>query len=101
MAKLNIPERYRIGVSKIRRLDERSVREIRKALDQTGEISPKGDNGIEVPRDPDSVAISAVRSATSVNADEFAQIVSGGFGIRDDPARPARDPALYGADVRL
>ncbi len=33
MAKLNIPERYRSGVSKIRKLDDLSVQEIRAALD--------------------------------------------------------------------
>jgi hypothetical protein len=42
VAALNIPQRYRAGVSKISRLDERTVRDIRAALDKviaSGEAS--------------------------------------------------------------
>ena len=90
MAKLNIPERYRAGVSKIRRLDERTVQEIRKALDQPPEESPpKSGNGIEVPRDPDSASIAAVRSVATLNVAEFGQIAESLAGLYT--ARSVRD----------
>jgi len=81
MAKLNIPEIYRAGVSKIRRLDERSVWEIRKALDQAEESTSPRQNGVETPRDPDSVALSAIRSVASANVDEFKQIARALAGL--------------------
>jgi hypothetical protein len=75
MPKLTIPERFRAGVAKIRRLDDRTVQEIRNALDQKrGEVQQKNGNGLEVPRDPNSVAMSAMRSIASVNITEFGQI---------------------------
>jgi hypothetical protein len=92
LAKLNIPERYRVGVSKIRRLDERTVREIRKALDQPNETPPKSSNGVEVPRNPDSVAIAAVRSVASLNLAEFGQIAESLAGLYT--ARSMRDMPL-------
>jgi hypothetical protein len=81
LPKLNIPERYRAGVSKIRRLDERTVQEIRKALDNPHEASAKNNHGVEVPRDPNSVAISAVRSVATINVAEFAQIAESFAGL--------------------
>lgn len=74
MPKLNIPERYRAGVSKIRRLDERSVREIRSALEQPVESPKVTGNGVEIPSKPDAVAIKAMRSVSSVNTSDFKQI---------------------------
>lgn len=89
MAKLNIPERYRAGVAKIRRLDDRTVREIRRALDNPGDNTPQNSNGVEIPRSPDSVAISAVRSVASLNLAEFAQIAESLAGLYT--ARSVRD----------
>lgn len=90
MAKLYIPERYRVGVSKIRGLDERTIQEIRKALDQPRpESAPKNGSGIEVPRDPDSVAIAAVRSVATLNVAEFGQIAESLAGLYT--ARSERD----------
>ena len=75
MPRLIIPERFRAGVAKIRRLDERTVQEIRTALDlKRGDTPQKNGEGLEVPRDPNSVALSAVRSIASVNMVEFGQI---------------------------
>jgi hypothetical protein len=81
MPKLNIPEVYRAGVSKIRRLDERSVREIRNALDQAEETPARTENGLEIQRDPDSVAVSAMRSIASTNVEEFKQIARALAGL--------------------
>jgi hypothetical protein len=76
-------------VSKIRRLDERTVQEIRKALDKPDETRPSTDNGLEVPRDPDIVAIAAVRSVASLNVAEFGQIAESLAGLYT--ARSMRD----------
>jgi hypothetical protein len=81
LPKLNIPERYRVGVSNIRRLDEPSVRAIRAALDHPEEIIPPNGKGAGVPRDPGSVAISAIRSVSTINADEFKQIAEALAGL--------------------
>jgi hypothetical protein len=89
-AKLNIPERYRAGVSKIRRLDDRTVQEIKKALDQAGnESASKNSAGVEASRDPDDIAIAAMRSVASVNTAEFAQIAESLAGLYT--ARSMRD----------
>jgi hypothetical protein len=91
--KLNIPERLRLGVSKIRRLDERTVQEIKKALDKAGEEpSLKDSAGIEISRDPDAVAIAAVRSVASLNLAEFAQIAESLAGLYT--AKSMRDVPL-------
>jgi hypothetical protein len=62
--KLYIPEGYRLGVSKIRKLDDRSVHEIRNALDQATETCHR----------PDSVAVEAVSSISHANQEEFKEI---------------------------
>jgi hypothetical protein len=61
---MQIPEGYRSGVSKIRKLDERSVREIRNALDQATDTMHR----------PDQVAVEAVSSIPHTNQDEFKEI---------------------------
>ena len=82
MPKLTIPDRNRAGVAKIRRLDDRTIQEIRNALDlRRGAGSQKNGNGLEVPTDPNSVALSAVRSIASVNVAEFAQIAESLAGL--------------------
>jgi hypothetical protein len=92
VAKLYIPERYRAGVSKIRGLDERTVREIRKALDQPSETPLANADGLEVPRNPDAVAIAAVRSVSSLNLTEFGQIAESLAGLYT--ARSMRDAPI-------
>jgi hypothetical protein len=92
LAKLNIPERYRVGVSKIRRLDERTVREIRKAFDQSEEAPTQSNNGVQVPRDPDAAAIAAVRSIANFNVDDFVQIAESLAGLYT--AKSMRDVPL-------
>ncbi|MGA9967317.1 MAG: hypothetical protein WBQ10_19125 [Terriglobales bacterium] len=75
MSKLSIPEGYRAGVSKIRKLDERSVREIRNALDKATDTSHR----------PDDVAVDAVSSISHANLDEFKEIaeaVGTLYGVR-------------------
>jgi hypothetical protein len=64
VAKLYIPEGYRAGLSKIRKLDERSLREIRNALDQVTDTFHR----------PDEVAVEAVSSISRTNSDEFKEI---------------------------
>lgn len=64
MAKLNIPEGYRVGVSKIRKLDDRTVHEIRNALDKATDTY----------RRPDTVAVEALSSISHTNVDEFKEI---------------------------
>lgn len=64
MAKLNIPERYRAGVSAIRLLDEQSVEAIKAALDGTSRQT-SNDLG-EVQSTPGDMAITAVTSVSSV-----------------------------------
>ncbi len=82
MPKLTIPDRFRAGIAKIRRLDDRTVQEIRNALDlKRVEVSQKNGNGLEVPRDPNAVALSAIRSIASVNVAEFGQIAESLAGL--------------------
>jgi hypothetical protein len=65
MAKLNIPDEYRLGVSKIRNLDEQDVRNIRQALDGSIDGTVPAEGSINVkPRD---VALTAVRSTSREN----------------------------------
>lgn len=64
LPKLNIPHGYQAGVSKIRKLDLRSVHEIRAALDRATDIS----------RRPDDVAAEAVSSISRPNADDLREI---------------------------
>lgn len=73
MAKLRIPDRYQAGVSKIRRLDERTVREIRAALDRPLNL-PKSESSVEPPSNPDEVAMTAMRSVSSTNFTDFKDI---------------------------
>jgi hypothetical protein len=61
---MHIPEGYRVGVSKILRLDDRSVREIRNALDQAAYTCHR----------PDDVAVEAISSISHANLDEFKEI---------------------------
>jgi len=64
LPKLNIPESYRPGLSLIRKLDERSVRDLRLALDQATDTSLR----------PDVLAASAVSSISHANVEEFREI---------------------------
>lgn len=64
MAKLNIPERYRAGVSAIRNLDDASVRAIKAALKQAGPQKP--DDLARVGRTPSDMAVTAVESVLDV-----------------------------------
>ena len=69
MAKLNIPERYRAGVSAIRSLDEQSVQAIKTALDGTGR--QESDDPGAVQSTSGNMAITAVTSVSSVKPAEF------------------------------
>jgi hypothetical protein len=82
MAKLNIPERYRTGVSAIRKLDKESVRAVRAALDRTLEATPPGGaDGVEIPRDPRGMAVTAVRSVPGVDRTELRSIAEALAGL--------------------
>lgn len=74
MAKLHIPERYRAGVAKIRSLDDRTVQDIRAALDRPLALGSQNQSGIEAPPKPNEVAITAVSSVRSAQSREFNQV---------------------------
>jgi hypothetical protein len=99
MAKLNIPERYRPGVSMIRQLTEADVREIRAALDgvltsgaseedlasnkKLGDIATAATASVTHANVPDLkqvgealVALYAVKAMRDVSIEEFADRVS-------------------------
>ncbi len=83
MPELNIPERYQAGVSKIRKLDDRTVRDIRKALDSV--VTSQEASDISPMQRPDSVAISAVTSVSQTNLEDFKQIaesLNALYGVR-------------------
>ena len=61
MARLNIPERFRAGLSKIRELDERSVQLIRDALEQPVPGFSSDEDG-KLPKRPSDIPIEALSS---------------------------------------
>jgi hypothetical protein len=72
VAKLNIPERYRTGVSAIRTLDSQSVQAIKAALEGTGH--QKTDDMGAVQGTLGDMAITAITSIHSPRPAEFKQI---------------------------
>lgn len=74
MAKLNIPERYRAALAMIRTLDDRTVQEIRAALDRPIAAGLQVEGGVAVPVKPGEVASSAIGSITSPRPREFKQV---------------------------
>lgn len=72
MAKLNIPEEYRFGVSKIRTLNEQSARNIRQALDKVTGVHPQGEPATTV--QPEDAALSAVTSVSKENPADLKKI---------------------------
>lgn len=74
MAKLHIPERYRAGVAKIRTLDDRTVQEIRAALDKPLALGSGDQSGVEAPPKPGEVAITALSSVRNTQSREFKQV---------------------------
>jgi hypothetical protein len=61
VARLNIPERFRAGLSKIRELDERSVQLIRDALEQPVPGFSSDEDG-KLPKRPSDIPIEALSS---------------------------------------
>jgi len=64
MPKLNIPEKYRQGIFKLSRLDDRTIKEIRAALGTL--IAASGE--------PSKAAVNAVSSISETNKADFIQI---------------------------
>lgn len=67
MAKLNIPARYRAGVFQIGKLDDRTIREIRAALDRILQDKDLEDEAAQ--NRPDQVAMTAVTSVPEIRGD--------------------------------
>lgn len=65
MARLNIPERFRAGLSKIRELDETSVQQIRVALEQPVP-GFSSDEDAKLPNRPSDIPVTALASMSSV-----------------------------------
>lgn len=72
MAKLNIPEGYRLGVSKIRTLNEQDARGIRKALDSVRGVRTPGEPTTTI--QPEDAALSAVTSVSKENQADLKKI---------------------------
>jgi hypothetical protein len=83
MAKLNVPERYRAGVSAIRALDEQSVQAIRAALDGTGRReSEDSTTSLGTPNDLAISALATVPTLRSVDVKRIAEAIAALHGVR-------------------
>jgi|SRR5882724_44004 len=83
MPRLNIPERYQAGISKIRKLDDRTVRDIRSALDSV--VTNQEATDVSPVERPDNVAVTAITSVSQTNVEEFKQIaeaLNALYGVR-------------------
>src|SRR5690348_3513037 len=81
MARLTIPERYRAGVAAIRTLDDRSVREIRDALEGIKKTSDVE----SVPSTPHDVAVNAITSVPTgkaIDTKQVAEAIAGLYGVK-------------------
>jgi len=72
VAKLNIPSRYRAGVSQIGRLEESTIQDIRNALDRI--LQDRNLDEAASQNKPDQVAMTAVNSVSNRNVPEFKNI---------------------------
>ena len=83
MSRLNIPERYRVGVAKIRELDELTAQEIRDALDQAFAMQPPDQD--TPTRNLDAVATSAITSeakGSTVDIKQIAQTIAALYSVK-------------------
>ena len=89
MAKLTIPERFRVGLSKIRELDDQTVQQIRAALEQP--VPGFSEEEVRLPNRPSDIPVTALASIPTERSDlrQIAEAVAGLYS-----AKAARDLAV-------